>query len=446
MDQLSHYQELWKQTKDQMSQSFDELQFEANFGNVKTVVKALNGSIYVLCPDILTKTKMNKIYINRLNEILLSLTDEKVKYKFVTSDEVTSKEPTYTKETNSTLFQSNLRPEYTFDSFISGDSNKLAYRNAMMCAERGALFANPLYIFGGVGLGKTHLMQAMGNLILDDDINKKVLYIESQDFVDEYSKAAKSNKFAEFEEKYNDLDAFLVDDIQMLSNAPKCQEQFFKIFNNMYNNQKLIVIASDRPANMLNNIMDRLTSRFNWGMQVDIEKPDQELRVQILKRKLLESTDQVVPDDVLEFIAKNFTENIRDLEGALRRVLSYGVTFDRDITVDLAKEALMSLLKNSNSQESGDSYDKVMSIVANFYQIDLSDLIGSKRSAKFTTPRHVCMYILKNHYNLPYKKIGYHMGGRDHTTIISAVEKISLQMKQDAEMKMAIDTILKKIG
>jgi len=192
--------------------------------------------------------------------------------------------------------------------------------------------------------------------------------------------------------------------------------------------------------------MDRLTSRFGWGMQVDIEKPDQELRVQILKRKLVESTDQVVPEEVLEYIAKNFTDNVRDLEGALRRVLGYAVTFNEDITLDLAKEALTSLLKDrSNNGESTD-YDKLKSIICDFYQIDVSDLLSSKRNNKYTNPRHICMYILKTKYNLPYKKIGYLLGGRDHTTVISAVEKISLQLKSDKELSLAVNTILKKIN
>jgi len=438
------YQTLWEQTKEEISHSLDGGAFDTTFSKVNTVVKTINGSIYVLCPNILIKTKMNKIYINRLNEILQSLSSEKLKFKFVTSDEVTTKETP--EEVKPIYFQSNLRPEYTFESFVAGDSNKLAYRNAMQCATQGSFFANPLYIFGGVGLGKTHLMQAIGNAMLDNDINKKVLYIETQDFIDDYSKAAKNGQFSQFEEKYASLDAILVDDIQMLSNAPKCQEQFFKMFNDMYNNQKLIVITSDRPANKLNNIMDRLTSRFSWGMPVDIEKPDQNLRFQILKRKLLESTDQVVPDNVLEYIAKNFTDNIRELEGALRRVLGYAVTFDRDVTLDLASEALSTLLKNKSVDGEDSDYEKLMSIVADFYQIDVADLIGSKRSAKFTNPRHITMYILKTKYDLAYKKIGYLMGGRDHTTVISAVEKISLQMKQDKELKLAIDTILKKIS
>lgn len=439
-----NYQELWEQTKDEMAHSIDSASFDTTFANVKTVVKCQNGSIYVLCPNNLIKTKLNKMYINHLNNILSTLTNENLKFKFVTSDEVSTPLDIVSEEKKPVYFKSNLRPEYTFSSFVAGDSNKLARRNAIQCASEGAYFANPLYIFGGVGLGKTHLMQAIGNQMIDDDINKRILYIETQEFIDDYTKAARSNKFDQFNRKYDNLDALLVDDIQMLSDAPKTQEQFFNIFNKMYNAQKLIVIASDRPYSKL-NIMDRLTSRFSWGLPVDIEKPDQALRIQILKRKVSETTPQVVPDTVLEFIASNFTSNIRELEGALRRVLSYAVSFDLDVTLDTAKEALRTLIKSQDQNNENADSDKLLSVVADFYSVDVADILSSKRNAKFTTPRHICMYILKNKYNLTYKKIGTIMGGRDYTTVITAVEKISQQMVLNKELELAVNSIIKKI-
>ncbi len=438
------YQQLWTQTKDEISHTIDDQTFDQTFNSVNTVVKTQNGSIYVLCPNNLIKTKLNKLYINHLNSILTTLTNENLRFKFVTSDEVATPQE-LSPEKKAYYFKSNLRPEYTFSSFVAGDSNKLARKNAFQCAQEGAFFANPLYIFGGVGLGKTHLMQAIGNQMIDDDINKRVLYIETQEFIDDYTKAARSNKFDLFYEKYDNLDALLVDDIQMLSDAPRTQEQFFNIFNKMYNASKLIVIASDKPYNKL-NIMDRLTSRFSWGQIVDIEKPDQALRVQILKRKVSETTPQVVPDEVLEFIASNFTTNIRELEGALRRVLGYAVAFDLDVTLDSAKEALRTLIKTQEKNDENDDFEKLISIVADFYQVDVADILSSKRNAKFTTPRHICMYILKTKYNLTFKKIGSLLGGRDYTTVITAVEKISQQQVLNSELELAINTILKKLG
>lgn len=439
----SKYQKLWDSSKQEIKKSMAPDTYNDTIDQAKSVVKFLNGTIYILCPSLLIKTKMNKMFSIGLNEILQTLTEENLKFKFVTSDEVTSKEAP--KET-SNLSQTNLKPEYTFETFVAGSSNKLAYRTSLTCAQQGVMLANPLYIFGGVGLGKTHIMQAIGNYILDNDINKKVLYIETQTFINEYSKAARTNTYDEFDKKFENLDVLLIDDIQMLSNAPKCQNKFFDIFTSMHNKDKLIVCASDRPSDQLKDIVDRLKSRFQWGLQVDIEKPDFELREKILKRKLLETSEQVVPDDVIEYIAKNFTDNIRELEGALRRVLSYAVTFDQNVTLTLAKKALEALLKNKNDSGEGEDYEALKSIICDFYQIEMSDLISTKKSAKFTNPRHICMYILRTKYDLPYKRIGYLLGGKDHSSVLSACEKISLQIKTDNELKLAIDTILKKIG
>ncbi len=439
----SKYQKLYDKAKEQIRESMAEDTYKDTVEQAKSVVKFLNGTIYILCPSLLIKTKMNKMFSIGLNEILQTLTDETLKFKFVTSDEVTTKEE---KKETPNIKQSNLKPEYTFETFVAGPSNKLAYRTSLTCAQQGTMLANPLYIFGGVGLGKTHIMQAIGNYILDNDINKRVLYIETQTFINEYSKAARTNNYEEFDNKYTNLDVLLVDDIQMLSNAPKCQNKFFDIFNDMYTKEKLIVCASDRPSDQLKDIVDRLKSRFSWGLQVDIEKPDLELRKQILKRKLVETSEQVVPDEVIEYIAKNFTDNVRELEGALRRVLSYAVTFDQNVTLNLANKALEALLKNKSSSGADQDFEALKSIVCDFYQIEMTDLISTKKSAKFTNPRHICMYILRTKYDLPYKKIGYLLGGKDHSSVLSACEKISLQLKTDNELKLAVDTICKKLG
>lgn len=440
----SKYQILWDKAKEDLKYKMAEDNYNDTLLPVKSVVKFSNGTIYVLCPSLLIKTKMNKLFSVGLNETLQTLTEENLKFKFITSDEVLPKETP--KETSNNMLQSNLKPEYTFETFVAGTSNKLAYRTSLTCAQQGTMLANPLYIFGGVGLGKTHIMQAIGNYILDNDINKRVLYVETQTFINEYSKAARTNSFEDFDQKYSNLDVLLVDDIQMLSNAPKCQNKFFDIFNDMYNKEKLIVAASDRPSDQLKDIVDRLKSRFTWGLQVDINKPDLDLRIQILKRKLVETSEQVVPDEVLEYIAKNFTDNVRELEGALRRVLSYAVTFDENVTLTLAKNALDALLKNKSNNGADQDFENLKSVICDFYQIEMADLISTKKSAKFTNPRHICMYILRTKYDLPYKRIGYLLGGKDHSSVLSACEKISLQLKTDKELKMAVDTICKKIG
>ncbi len=320
-----------------------------------------------------------------------------------------------------------------------------AFRLAMKIADQPGMVANPFYIFGSVGLGKTHLMQSIGNYILDIDINKKVVYVKADQFIEDYSKFCK-NEMPEFTNKYRNLDVLLIDDIQVLEIGKKSQLEFFKVFDLLFNENKQIIITSDRPANEL-NIMERLTSRFSAGLMVDIQTPNLDHRVSILKKKVSESTNVEVEDSVLDFIASVFTNNIRELEGAFTRVLYYCTAVNLPITLDNAKEALAPLLNNkrlsNNHNES--NFSKVQDVVASFFNITIDDLIGSKRQAKFVLARHIAMYILKNTYGLSYKKIGSLFSNRDHSTIISGCDKIENELKVNEEIKLAYDTIMKKV-
>ena len=445
---LEKYQELWVKTKDQLEAVLHPDTFNNVFLGVNKAIKFNNGTIFILCPNSLIKTKINKFYLSQIENILGTITAEKLRFKFVTSEEVVQDDSLSAKPAVTTHFKSKLNPNYTFSSFVVGDSNKIAFRVASQVAnpDQGVFVANPLYIFGGVGLGKTHLMQAIGNAIIDNDINKNVLYIFATTFIDDYTKACQKNDFTDFEEKYNNLDALLVDDIQMLSNGKKSQQEFFKLFNKMHDDNKIIVITADKPADQLKNIMDRLTSRFNWGMAVDIKIPDLEHRVKILRRKLNDSSDKAVPDEVLEYIASNFSNNIRELESTLNRILNISIQLDRDIDLELTKEAIEPLIQNRTNSGNQDAYENCLSVVSDFYDITVSDLIGTKRSSKYILPRHICMYILKTKYDLPYKRIGAIMGGKDHTTVIAAVTKINHEREVNSAVAMAIERIMNKIN
>ncbi len=320
-----------------------------------------------------------------------------------------------------------------------------AFRMAMKIADQPGMVANPLYIFGSVGLGKTHLMQAIGNYILDIDINKQVLYVKAEQFREDYTNFCKGT-MPDFNEKYRNLDVLLIDDIQVLEIGQKSQLEFFRVFDLLFNENKQIIITSDRPSNEL-NIMERLTSRFSAGLTVDISTPNLDHRVNILKRKVLESTELLIEDAVLEYIASIFTSNIRELEGAFTRVLYFCTTCDIPITLENAQEALSSLINNrriSNSHNES-NFSKVQDVVASFYNISIDDLTGSKRQAKFVLARHIAMYILKTNYGLSYKKIGSLFSGRDHSTIISGCDKIEQELKINSDIKLAIETINKKI-
>ena len=438
---MEKYQNLWNQTRDILSESFAESTFNEIFGEVKKVIKVESGLIYVLTPSTFIKTKINNIYTRKINIILSSLTDERVKFKFVCEGEINQtkivKEPVK-------LSKNNLNENYTFESLVVGEANRLGYITSMKVAEQPGVFVNPLYIFGGVGLGKTHMMQAIGNYILDNNLDANILYVQANDYITDYFKAVQNQNMTSFYEKYENLDVLLVDDIQMLSSKSKTQEEFFKLFNEMINHQKQIVITSDCPAKKLSGIMPRLTSRFQMGISVDIHQPDLTQRVNILKRKLAENSTKIVSDEVLMYIAENFKDNVRELEGGLNRVLWYSEIYNSEPTLELAIEALDVLIR-SQQHKVNSNYDDALSVIASMYSITMSDLIGKSRNAKFVLPRHIAMYILKTHYNLTYAKIGSILNGRDHTTIMNGCNKIEEDLKTNQELKMAVDTILKKV-
>ena len=437
---MNDYQSLWNDTLDKLSGILSETTFSETFGEVKYVMKEENGVIYVLTPSTYIKSKINSLYIRQIAEILAELTTKKLKFKFVCEDEIKKEKPA----PFSTISKNNLNQNYTFESFVIGDSNRLGYLTATKVADNPGTFANPLYIFGGVGLGKTHLMQAIGNYISESDLNNKVLYVQANEYIEDYGRSVRDRTMKAFEEKYNNLDVLLVDDIQMLEKGKSSQDEFFKLFNNMTSNNKQIVITSDCPASKLNGIMERLTSRFQMGITVDIKKPDLTQRINILKRKLAESSQIVIEDDVLNYIAESFTDNVRELEGALTRVLWVSEVYNTKPTLPMAMEAL-DILIQSKKPSINQNYENALSVIANMYNISIADLLGNSRNSKYVLPRHIAMYILKTHYKLTYSRIGVILKGRDHTTIMNGCNKIENDIKNNDQLKMAIDSILKKV-
>ncbi|MCI9182805.1 MAG: chromosomal replication initiator protein DnaA [Acholeplasmatales bacterium] len=433
------YQDLWNKTRDKLAASLAEETFDETFSNVKKVLKNENGIIYVLTPSLYIKTRINNLYARKIGEIVSKLTDLRVKFKFVCEGEIKVEKPKQIK-----LNKNNLKNNFTFDSLVVGESNRLSYSTGLKVAEQPGVFVNPLYIFGGVGLGKTHLMHAIGNQIIENDLNNNVLYIQASDFITDYIKAVQAQNMTSFEEKYENLDVLLVDDIQMLAQGNKSQQEFFKLFNDLIGRQKQIVITSDCPAKKLTGIMDRLTSRFQMGVSVDIQQPDLPQRVNILKRKLAENSNKQLDEKILTFIAENFVDNVRELEGGLNRVLWYCEVYNKEPSLELAKEALEVLIKAQKAQEKG-NYEAALSVISNTYSISTADLLGKSRNAKYVLPRHIAMYILKTHFGFTYSKIGAILNGRDHTTIMNGCTKIEEELKTNQELKMAINIILKKL-
>jgi len=449
---MSIYDELWQKILVELENTLEEETFQDTFEQLKTTHKYANGNVFILVPNDFIKNRINQFYLLKINELAEFYHDEKIRFKFVTEKELLPEDILVSPERNieRKYRTGNLNATYAFDNFVVGKSNNFPFRMAMKVADQPGMVANPLYIFGDVGLGKTHLMQAIGNYILDSNVEARVLYIKADSFIEDYTTHVRQDRMQEFYLKYHDLDVLLVDDIQILAGAQKSQMEFFKLFDLLYQQNKQIVITSDKPASELKDIMSRLTTRFEVGLSVDIQVPDQELRIEILKRKLLSESSEVyeIDPEVLEFIAASFVTNIRELEGALKRVLFYALANNLELSLDVAKEALEPLLKTKKHSNSlnENNYDKIQSLVSDFYGITVDDLIGKSRKSKYVLPRHIAMYLIKDNYNLPYATIGNLFGGRDHSTVLAACEKIDNELKLDQSLKVAIKTINKKIN
>ncbi len=446
---MSPYDNLWQMILKDLERLYSEETYSELFSPLLSTFKYQNGLITMVVANDFLKNRINKLYIGKINELASEYSKTPVRFKFISQDEVKPEETVTERKLSIDYRQGNLNSTYTFDSFVVGKSNMFAFRMAMKVADQPGAVANPFYIFGDVGLGKTHLMQAIGNYILDNDVTKRILYVKADNFIEDFvSLLSRNNKTDEFNTKYRDIDVILVDDIQIMANASKTQMEFFKLFDYLYLNNKQIVITSDKPASQLTNIMPRLTTRFEAGLSVDIQVPDLEHRINILKRKLnTMETPSLVSDDILSFIATQFTANIREMEGALIRLISYAQTFDLEITPEVVDDALDAVLKTRKKTDAlnENNYDRIQSVVSDYFQVSLQDLIGKKRHAKFALPRHLAMYLIKTKYNIPYKTIGQLFSDRDHSTVLAACEKIEKDIKIDTTLKFALDSIMKKL-
>ncbi len=455
---MEKYSKIWDEIKLELENDLEEVVFADIFEPVNTVFKVVNNYIYIVAPNDFIKKRIEILYLNKLNRYLRLKLDEIHKFRIMTEDQASdeladTKEFTLTSansNSNNKYLQGNLNASYSFDSFVVGNSNRLAYTSAIKIADQPGIVANPLFIFGDVGLGKTHLMQCVGNYILEGDMNKKVLYVKTDQFVEEYVRSASKRKFEEFNQKYRDVDVLLVDDIQFLAKKDKSQKEFFKLFETLHGTQKQIVITSDRSASELKDIMSRLTSRFEWGVTVDISRPALDLRIKILKKKLTAETSDssLIPDDVLEYIASVFDNNVRELEGALKRVLFYCTAFNLDFNVKNAELALENLVKPRNNSNflNQNKINNILSIVSDYYRITTIDLISRKRTFKYVFPRQISMYLIKTMYDIPYKKIGTYFNNRDHSTVMHSVEKITNEIEMNKDVKNDVEKLRIKCG
>ena len=340
----------------------------------------------------------------------------------------------------------NLNPKYTFDTFVVGSNNNLAHAAALAVAESPGEIYNPLFIYGGVGLGKTHLMHAIAHFILKNNPSAKILYVSSETFTNELIDAIRNKNnitTTEFREKYRNNDVLLIDDIQFIIGKESTQEEFFHTFNTLYESKKQIIISSDKPPKEIETLEERLRSRFEWGLTVDIQSPDYETRMAILRKKE-EMEGYNIDNEVIKYIATNIKSNIRELEGALTKIVALSHLNKCDITLGLAEEALKDIISPDEKKEVTPAF--IISTVAEHFHVSVDDIRSNKRNTEIVVPRQIAMYLCSNLTSVGLKKIGSEMGGRDHSTVLHGSKKISSELKTSEDMRKTIEILKKKIN
>ena len=335
--------------------------------------------------------------------------------------------------------KTSLNPKYTFDTFVVGNNNRFAHAAALAVAEAPASMYNPLFIYGGVGLGKTHLMQAIGNEILKRDSSKKVLYVTSEAFTNELVNAIKDANYKNelFRNKYRNIDILLIDDIQFFAGKNTAQEEFFHTFNTLHQNGKQIILSSDKPPRDIALLEDRLKSRFEWGLIADISMPDYEMRLAILRKKTqLEGI--LIDDDILSLIATRIDSNIRELEGVLNKILAFTSLTHSPITIEVVEKAINDV---TLQKENIISADYIQDVVSNYFKIDKRDMVSSKKSNDIAYPRQIAMYLCRTVGQMSFPRIGNDFGGRDHTTVMHAYKKIEKEIKENTNTKLIVESV-----
>ena len=344
------------------------------------------------------------------------------------------------------FLSSHLNPRYTFDTFVVGGNNRFAQTASLAVAESPGQAYNPLFIYGGPGLGKTHLMHAIGNFILQDNPSKKVLYVTSEDFLNEVIESIRNNSsgsMSRFRDKYRTVDILLIDDIQFIIGKESTQEEFFHTFNALHSAGKQIVLTSDRPPKEMETLDTRIRSRFEWGLMADVGSPDYETRMAILRRRC-ETDHFSLPDEVLDYIAANIKSNIRELEGALNKLIAYSNLEKTKINMEIAGRELQNIISPDTPREI--TPQLIIEMVSEHYQISVDQMISKNRSSAVARPRQIAMFLCKDMTSSPLEAIGSLLGGRDHSTIIHGANKIADEYNSDEELHKQIDAIRKKLN
>lgn len=393
--------------------------------------------------EILVKKALSNLLNKKIDiKILISEVKKQKKTNDYNQDDEIKKQAEFKNYEEPVKIDTNVNPKYTFDTFVSGPSNQFAHAAAMAVAHNPATTYNPLFIYGGVGLGKTHIIHSIGNEILKSKKNLKVFYYSSEKFTNELINSLRHGKMEDFRNKFRSIDVLLIDDIQFIAGKKSTQEEFFHTFNALYESHKQIVVTSDKFPKEIPDLEERLRSRFEWGLIADIQEPDTETKQAILKMKS-EQNNIYLPEDVIYFLANSITSNVRELEGYLIRIGAYSSLTSTQINLEMAKEILKNII-TENSKEV--TIDKIQKIVAEHYQLKVADIKSQKRLKNIVLPRQIAMYISRNMTSLSYPEIGEKFGGKDHSTIIHAIKKIQEKMSNDMGLKLTVEKLMEKMS
>ena len=404
-------------------------------------------TLIIEAPDMFFKNWIVEHYLNSVQESLNKISPAAIHIEFsinphLINEEAKDKLSEFEKEFHEGDKQrSALNPRFTFENFVVGSSNRFAHAACLAVAESPAKAYNPLFIYGRVGLGKTHLLQAITNKIHAHNPKIKHCYLSSERFTNELIDAIRNRSTNQFRQKYRNIDVLLIDDIHFIAGKESTQEEFFHTFNTLHDNRKQIIISSDRPPKDISNLEERLSSRFAWGLITDIQPPDFETRVAILRKKIEREPVQV-PDDVLDFIAQEIKTNIRELEGALIRVVAYSLLEEKPISLNMAKVILKDMVQEKTKNI---GINLIQNKVAQFYNISISEFSAKRRNKNIVLPRQIAMYISRQVTKLSLPEIGLAFGGKDHTTVLYSCKKIEMDVKKDSDLRDAIEKLITSI-
>ena len=429
--------ELLTKAKELLKDETTKISYETWIKNLE-IQNADNGNIVLVASSSFQKEAIYSRYHDLLTNTFNFITNKDCNVSIISKDEIESEDST-SSDFSSNVGNSNptLNPKYTFDTFVVGNNNRFAHAAALAVAEAPATSYNPLFLYGGVGLGKTHLMHAIGNAILRKNKNANILYVTSEKFTNQLINSIKDNSNEQFRNKHRNIDVLLIDDIQFIAGKERVQEEFFHTFNALHESGKQIILSSDRPPKEIQLLEDRLKSRFEWGLIADIQSPDYETRLAILRKKA--QLDNInIDGEILSNIATKIDTNIRELEGTLNKLIAKASLTNSPITAEMAEKAINDIIAQ---QEKVFSAEFVQETVAKYFNIDAKDLRGSKRNNEVAFPRQIAMYLCRKVAQMSLPQIGKDFGKRDHTTVMHACTKIEQEIKENLNTKLIVESV-----